>query len=150
MPETHVGKVVEVTGPVIVVAFEGDYLPQIYNAIRVTSEGFDTPQPIDVIAEVEQHIGEGRVKCVAMEPTDGMVRGMKAIDLGEPITVPVGKATLGRVMNVIGQPVDKLGPIVSDMRFPIHRHASRPRGAEHHAGSCLRRASRSWTCSSPT
>jgi F-type H+-transporting ATPase subunit beta len=123
MPETHVGKVVEVTGPVIVVAFEGDYLPQIYNAIRVTSEGFDTPQPIDVIAEVEQHIGEGRVKCVAMEPTDGMVRGMKAIDQGEPIMVPVGKPTLGRVMNVIGQPVDKLGPIVSDVHFPIHRHA---------------------------
>jgi F-type H+-transporting ATPase subunit beta len=122
MPETHVGKVVEVTGPVIVVAFEGDYLPQIYNAIRVTSEGFDSPQPIDVIAEVEQHIGEGRVKCVAMEPTDGMVRGMKAIDQGEPITVPVGKPTLGRVMNVIGQAVDKLGPIVSDVRFPIHRH----------------------------
>ncbi|MGA2629015.1 MAG: F0F1 ATP synthase subunit beta [Terriglobia bacterium] len=123
MPETHVGKVVEVTGPVIVVAFEGDYLPQIYNAIRVTSEGFDTPQPINVIAEVEQHIGEGRVKCVAMEPTDGMVRGMKAIDQGEPIMVPVGKPTLGRVMNVIGQPVDKLGPIVSDVHFPIHRHA---------------------------
>ena len=123
MPETHEGKVVEVTGPVIVVAFEGDYLPQIYNAIRVTSEGFDTPQPINVIAEVEQHIGEGRVKCVAMEPTDGMVRGMKAIDQGEPIMVPVGKPTLGRVMNVIGQPVDKLGPIVSDVHFPIHRHA---------------------------
>jgi F-type H+-transporting ATPase subunit beta len=122
MPETHVGKVVEVTGPVVVVAFEGDYLPQIYNAIRITSEGFDTPQPIDVITEVEQHIGEGRVKCVAMKPTDGMVRGMNAIDLGEPISIPVGKPTLGRVMNVIGESVDKLGPIVSDVRFPIHRH----------------------------
>jgi len=122
MPEAHVGKVVEVTGPVVVVAFEGDDLPQIYNAVRITSEGFDTTQPIDVITEVEQHIGEGRVKCVAMEPTDGMVRGMKAIDQGEPITVPVGKPTLGRVMNVIGQAVDKLGPIVSDVRLPIHRH----------------------------
>ena len=81
------------------------------------------PQPINVIAEVEQHLGEGRVKCVAMEPTDGMVRGMKAIDLGEPITVPVGKATLGRVMNVIGEPVDKLGPIMAETRYPIHRHA---------------------------
>jgi len=122
MPEARVGKVVEVTGPVVVVAFEGDDLPQIYNAVRITSEGFDTTQPIDVITEVEQHIGEGRVKCVAMEPTDGMVRGMKAIDQGEPITVPVGKPTLGRVMNVIGQAVDKLGPIVSDVRLPIHRH----------------------------
>jgi len=122
MPETHVGKVVEVIGPVVVVAFEGDYLPLIYNALRITSEGFDVPRPINVIAEVEQHLGESRVKCVAMEPTEGMVRGMKAVDLGGPITVPVGKATLGRVMNVIGESVDKLGPIVSAVRFPIHRY----------------------------
>ena len=121
--EQHIGKVVEITGPVLVAAFEGDHLPPIYNAIRIISEGFDVPQPINVIAEVEQHLGEGRVKCVAMEPTDGMVRGMKAIDLGEPITIPVGKATLGRVMNVIGEPVDKLGPISSEIRYPIHRHA---------------------------
>jgi len=106
-----------------VVAFEGEQLPPIYNALRITSEGFDVPQPTRVIVEVEQHLGEGRVKCVAMEPTEGMVRGMKAIDLGEPITVPVGKATLGRVMNVIGEPVDKLGPIVTETRYPIHRHA---------------------------
>ncbi|MFB3922058.1 MAG: F0F1 ATP synthase subunit beta [Terriglobia bacterium] len=123
MPEAHVGKVVEVIGPVVVVAFEGDYLPSIFNAVRVTSEGFDVAAPINVLTEVEQHLGEGRVKCVAMEPTEGMVRGMKAIDTGAPITVPVGKATLGRVMNVIGEPVDKYGPIVSETRFPIHRHA---------------------------
>ncbi|MBI4165402.1 MAG: F0F1 ATP synthase subunit beta [Acidobacteria bacterium] len=123
MPEMHVGKVVEVIGPVVVLAFEGDHLPPIYNAVRITSEGYDTPQPINVITEVQQHLGEGRVKCVAMEPTEGMVRGMKATDQGEPITVPVGKATLGRVMNVIGQPVDKLGPINADARSPIHRHA---------------------------
>ncbi len=121
--EARVGKVVEVIGPVIVVAFEGDRLPPIYNAVRVTSDGFEVPKPVNVIAEVEQHLGEGRVKCVAMEPTEGMVRGMKVIDLDGPITVPVGKATLGRVMNVIGEPADKLGPIVSDTRFPIHRHA---------------------------
>jgi F-type H+-transporting ATPase subunit beta len=121
--ETHVGKVVEVTGPVVVVAFEPDHLPAIYNALRITSEGFNIPQPLSVVAEVEQHLGEGRVKAVAMEPTEGMVRGMKAIDLEGPITVPVGKCTLGRVMNVIGEPVDKLGPIVSDTRFPIHREA---------------------------
>src|SRR3990172_5148041 len=109
MAENNTGKVVEIIGPVIVAAFEADKLPPIYNALRITSEGFDVPQPIDIIAEVEQHIGEGRVKCVAMKPTEGMVRGMKAIDLGGPITVPVGKGTLGRVMNVIGEPVDKLG-----------------------------------------
>jgi F-type H+-transporting ATPase subunit beta len=122
MPETHIGKVVEVIGPVVVVAFESDHLPAIYNAVRITSEGFEVPNPINVIAEVEQHLGEGRVKCVAMEPTEGMVRGMKAIDTDGPITVPVGTPTLGRVMNVIGEPVDKLGPLVSDTRFPIHRH----------------------------
>jgi F-type H+/Na+-transporting ATPase subunit beta len=122
MAEAKLGRVVEVIGPVIVAAFEGDLLPPIYNALRITSEGFDVPKPLSVVAEVEQHLGEGRVKCVAMQPTEGMVRGMKAIDLGGPITVPVGKATLGRVMNVIGEPVDNLGPIVSDTRFPIHRH----------------------------
>ena len=121
--EQHIGKVVEITGPVVVVAFEGGHLPPIYNALRIISEGFDVPGPINVTVEVEQHLGEGRLKCVTMEPTDGMVRGMKAIDLGEPITVPVGKATLGRVMNVIGEPVDKLGPIESEIRYPIHRHA---------------------------
>ncbi len=123
MTEKKFGRVVEIIGPVIVAAFEGDYRPPIYSALRITSEGFDVPKPISVVAEVEQHLGEGRVKCVAMEPTDGMVRGMKAIDLGGPITVPVGKPTLGRVMNVLGEPVDKLGPIVSDTHSPIHRHA---------------------------
>ncbi len=121
--ENNVGKVVEITGPVVVVFFERGHLPPIFNAVRIVSEGFEVPSPISVIAEIEQHLGEGRVKCVAMEPTDGMVRGMKAIDLGGPITVPVGKGTLGRVLNVIGEPVDKLGPVKSDVRFPIHRHA---------------------------
>ena len=120
---THVGKVVEVIGPVVVVAFEEGHLPPIYNALRVISDGFDVPNPISVIAEVEQHLGEGRVKAVAMEATEGMVRGMTAIDTGGPITVPVGQATLGRVMNVIGEPVDKLGPINAETRFPIHREA---------------------------
>jgi F-type H+-transporting ATPase subunit beta len=122
MAEQHVGKVVEVIGPVVVVAFEGGHLPPIYNAVRITSQGFEATTPIDVIAEVEQHLGEGRVKCVAMQPTDGMVRGMKVVDQDGPITVPVGKATLGRVINVIGQPVDKLGPVETKDRWPIHRH----------------------------
>ena len=123
MAEQKNGKVVEITGPVVVVAFEEGHLPSIFNAVRVVSDGYDTPAPINVIAEVQQHLGEGRVKCVSMEPTDGMVRGMTAIDLGEPITVPVGKATLGRILNVIGEPVDNLGPVVTEMRYPIHRHA---------------------------
>src|SRR5690242_6202495 len=123
MPEQQVGKVVEVIGPVIVAAFESGHLPPIYNALHVVSEGFVVENPVDLIVEVQQHLGEGRVKCVAMEPTEGLVRGMKVVDSGGPISVPVGKGTLGRVMNVIGQPVDKRGPILSDVRSPIHRHA---------------------------
>ena len=107
----NVGKVVQIIGPVLDVEFQGGYLPPIYQALRVTSEGFDVPAPIDVIAEVQQHLGEGRVRTVSMTPTDGMVRGMKAIDTGGPITMPVGEGTLGRVLNVIGEPVDNLGPI---------------------------------------
>ncbi len=118
-----IGKVTQVIGPVVDVAFEEDKLPAIYNAIRITSEGFDAPDPIDIIAEAQQHLGEGRVRCVAMKPTDGIVRGMKAYDTGEGISVPVGRATLGRVMNVLGEAVDKLGPINSEKRYPIHRPA---------------------------
>src|SRR5262249_28503710 len=117
------GKVIQIIGPVVDVEFEESALPPIYEAIRIVSEGFDVPEPKDIIVEVQQHLGEGRVRCVAMEPTDGMVRGMKAIDLGGPITVPVGKPTLGRVLNVIGEPVDKLGPVKDDKRLPIHRPA---------------------------
>ncbi len=118
-----IGKVTQVIGPVVDVAFEEDKLPAIYNAIRITSEGFDAPTEIDIIVEVQQHLGEGRVRCVAMKPTDGIVRGMKAFDTGEGISVPVGRATLGRVMNVLGEAVDKLGPINSEKRYPIHRPA---------------------------
>ena len=118
----HVGTVVQIIGPVVDVEFSEDYIPPIYQALRVTSEGFDGDK-IDVVAEVQQHLGEGRVRAVSMLPTDGMVRGMKVIDLGGPITVPVGGPTLGRVMNVIGDPVDELGPVVTDTRYPIHRHA---------------------------
>jgi len=98
-------------------------MPSIYQALRVVSEGFTVPSPINVILEVQQHLGEGRVRTVAMEATDGMVRGMKVIDLGGPIRVPVGKQTLGRVINVIGEPVDELGPIGETQRMPIHRPA---------------------------
>jgi F-type H+-transporting ATPase subunit beta len=119
----HVGKVVQIIGPVLDVEFEGKYLPPIYQALRVVSDGFDVPTPIDVIAEVQQHLGEGRVRTVSMLPTDGMVRGMKAIDTGGPITMPVGEGTLGRVLNVIGEPVDTLGEVAHKERYPIHRHA---------------------------
>ncbi|HJY90730.1 MAG TPA: F0F1 ATP synthase subunit beta, partial [Candidatus Acidoferrum sp.] len=98
-------------------------MPAIYNAVRVTSEGYNLPEPLDVTVEVQQHLGDGRVRAVAMEPTEGMVRGMKAFDTGKPIAVPVGRATLGRVMSVLGKPVDQLGPIVTDTYYPIHRPA---------------------------
>jgi len=123
MEQTNIGKVIQVAGPAVDVQFSEEYLPPIYNAIHVTSEGFDVPAPIDVILEVQQHIGEGRVRTVALQPTDGMVRGMNAADTGGPITVPVGRTTLGRVMNVIGRPVDNMGPLESDTRYPIHRPA---------------------------
>src|SRR4029077_14577667 len=97
--------------------------PPIYQALRVVSEGFTVPSPVDVILEVQQHLGEGRVRCVAMQATDGMVRGMKAIDQGGPISVPVGRGTLGRVMNVVGRPVDNLGPIAHTQTMPIQRPA---------------------------
>ena len=118
----QVGTVVQIIGPVVDVEFS-DYLPPIYQALRITSEGFDVEEKIDVVAEVQQHLGEGRVRAVSMLPTDGMVRGMRVLDLGGPITVPVGAPTLGRVMNVVGEPVDELGPIVDDKRSSIHRHA---------------------------
>jgi F-type H+-transporting ATPase subunit beta len=119
----NVGKVVQIIGPVLDVEFEENHLPPIYTALRVTSEGFDVPNPIDIICEVEQHLGEGRVRTVSMKPTEGVVRGMRAIDTGGPITVPVGNMTLGRIMNVIGEPVDTLGAVASETRYPIHRHA---------------------------
>src|ERR1700746_1206159 len=118
-----VGRVVQVIGPVLDIQFEEGHLPAIFNAVRITSEGFDVPEPLDVTVEVQQHLGEGRVRAVAMEPTEGMVRGMKAIDSGDSIKVPVGRETLGRVMNVLGKPVDQLGPINAKTYFPIHRPA---------------------------
>ena len=122
MPE-NIGHVVQVAGPAVDVQFQETKIPPIYQALRVVDDGFNVPKAIKVILEVQQHLGEGRVRCVAMEPTDGMVRGMKAIDLDGPISVPVGRGTLGRVMNVIGEPVDQLGPIQATERMPIHRPA---------------------------
>jgi len=117
------GRVVQVIGPVVDVEFDGDHLPAIYNAVRITDPGTDTGIPVDIVCEVEQHLGENRVRTVAMEPTDGLIRGTAVEDLGQPISVPVGEATLGRVMNVLGKPVDKLGPINAKENWPIHREA---------------------------
>jgi F-type H+-transporting ATPase subunit beta len=119
----NVGKVVQIIGPVVDIEFSGEQLPPIYNAVQISSDGFEVPTPIDVIAEVEQHLGEGRARCVAMEPTDGMVRGMKAVDTGSPIQTPVGQEVLGRVINVLGRPVDKMGAIDAKKLLPIHREA---------------------------
>src|SRR5436305_9684981 len=99
------GRVIQIAGPAVDIQFPEHEIPVINTALRITSEGFDVPNPIDVIVEVAQHIGEGRVRTIALQPTEGMVRGMKAINIGGPVTVPVGKQTLGRVLNVIGEPV---------------------------------------------
>jgi len=116
------GRVVQVIGPVIDVEFNEGELPAIYNAIRIYDSEL-AGQKIDIILEVEQHLGENRVRCVSMKPVEGVVRNMPAYDLGHSIRIPVGRCNLGRVMNIVGEPVDKLGPIISDLYYPIHRPA---------------------------
>ena len=116
------GKVIQVIGPVVDVEYEGGHLPNIYNAIQIT--GNVAGETIDIIAEVQQHLGEGRIRAVAMKPTDGLQRGMEAFDTGAPISVPVGAATLGRVLNVLGEPVDFPDrPVNATEHWPIHRAA---------------------------
>src|SRR3954468_4687275 len=102
---TRTGKVVQVIGPVIDIEFPEE-LPEIYNAVRIVSEGGPGVEKIDVVAEVEQHLGEKRVRAVAMKPTDGMTRGITVIDSGPPILVHVGPQAYGRVLNVLAEPVD--------------------------------------------
>ncbi len=121
MAEQNIGRVVQVIGPVLDVEFQEGHLPPIYNALTVKDEGKETGVPIDLVVEVAQHLGENRVRCISMKRTDGMVRGMAAVDTGGPITVPVGEETLGRILNVIGEPVDERGPIVAKERWSIHR-----------------------------
>ena len=112
----NVGRVVQVIGPVLDVEFEPEQLPELYNAVTVQLESGQ------LVAEVEQHIGRNQVRAVAMSSTDGIVRGMDVVDTGQPITVPVGKPALGRILNVIGEPVDEGAPIPKDAeRWPIHR-----------------------------
>jgi len=122
MPEPNVGRVIQIMGPVVDVEFDRK-VPPIYQALHIRDDGKEGGIPIDVVAEVQQHLGDNRVRCVCMHPTDGMVRGVAATDTGGPITVPVGTPTLGRVLNVVGEPVDELGPIAATRRDPIHRPA---------------------------
>jgi F-type H+-transporting ATPase subunit beta len=120
-PARNIGKVIQVIGPVLDVEFEAEKLPEIYNALRITGKS-DSGSDIDVTSEVQQHIGRNQVRAVAMSATDGVVRGMEVVDTGTSITVPVGEAALGRILNVLGQPVDD-GPAIPDSveRWPIHR-----------------------------
>ena len=119
----NVGKVVQVIGPVLDVEFEPERLPELYNAVVIDHAGNGAPA-IRLTAEVQQHIGRNQVRAVAMSSTDGVVRGMDAVDTGDPITVPVGEPSLGRILNVLGEPVDEGDPIPpAAERWPIHREA---------------------------
>src|SRR5712692_25793 len=122
MPE-RIGHVVQISGPAVDVQFVEGAMPPIYQALRVVSDGFTVPAPINVVLEMQQHLGEGRVRCIAMSATDGMARGMKTIDQGGQIASPVGPATLGRVMNVRADPIDRLVPIAHTNTGPTPRWA---------------------------
>jgi len=117
----RMGRITQVIGPVVDVEFEGQ-VPPIYNALRITNPAISS-QPWNLVVEVAQHLGENTVRCIAMDSTDGLVRGMDVQDTGDAITVPVGPQTLGRIINVIGEPVDEAGPIEVSKRYPIHRPA---------------------------
>ena len=111
-----VGKITQVIGPVVDVQFEG-HLPEILNALETKNNG------ARLVLEVAQQLGEHTVRCIAMDTSEGLTRGQECTDTGEPIKVPVGMNTLGRIMNVIGEPIDEQGPIQSDLSRPIHRDA---------------------------
>jgi F-type H+/Na+-transporting ATPase subunit beta len=112
------GKVIQIIGPAIDVEFPEGQLPAIYNALKIVREG----QP-DLILEVQMHLGENKVRTVAMDSTDGLVRNQVVYDTEEQITVPVGEGVLGRILNVIGEPIDEKGPVITEERYPIHRQA---------------------------
>ncbi len=118
----NTGKVVQVIGPVVDVAFEEGHLPNIMNAITITNPAINDSEN-NLIVEVAQHLGDDVVRCIAMDITDGLVRGMQATDTGVPISVPVGQECLGRILNVVGRPVDGLGPVEAKTYMPIHREA---------------------------
>ena len=119
MEGQNIGKVVQVIGPTVDCEFPSNKLPNILNALKLKDEA----RNIDITVEVALHIGENRIRCISMSSTDGIVRGMAAYDTGGPITVPVGTATLGRIFNLQGDPIDEMGPVKIDKRYPIHRPA---------------------------
>ncbi len=116
------GKITQVLGAVIDVEFSDGHLPPIYNAIKVTNNAIDERE-WNLVVEVAQHLGENTVRCIAMDSTEGLVRGMDAMDTGTGISVPVGEKTLGRILNVVGEPVDEGAPVEAEQHFPIHRDA---------------------------
>src|SRR5499433_831931 len=115
------GKIVQIIGPVVDVEFPGGYLPSIYNALKIRREVDGHGE--EITAEVAQHLGESTIRAVAMQPTDGLMRGMPVEDTGQPISVPVGREVLGRILNVVGEPVDGMGPVTASQRYAIHRPA---------------------------
>ena len=128
MADNNTGRVVQVIGPVLDVQFPPEHMPEIYNALRLTGTS-ESGQEIDLVAEVQQHIGRSQVRAVSMSSTDGVRRGMEVADTGQAIAVPVGEPALGRILNVVGEPVDEMGPVTSEEgeveRWPIHRMAPR-------------------------
>src|SRR5699024_8694551 len=116
--ENNIGKIVQVIGPIVDIRFEEDNLPNLLNAVEIETKSGDT-----LIVEVAQHVGDDIVKCISMGSTDGLIRGMEAKDTGEPIAVPVGKATLGRLFNVLGETIDEKEELKDVERHPIHREA---------------------------
>jgi len=118
--KSNIGRITQVVGPVVDVEFEGGSLPPIYTALKISNPAISDLEG-NLVVEVAQHLGERTARCIAMDQTEGLVRGMPAVDTGGEITVPVGESTLGRIMNVIGEPVDEAGPISSTKRYPIHR-----------------------------
>ena len=120
--DQKVGRIKQVVGPVLDVEFPSGKLPAIYDAIRITNPAIDN-RPGNLVAEVAQHLGENTVRCIAMDTTDGLIRGMEAVNTGEQILAPVGPEALGRILNVIGEPVDDQGPVKSKKHYPIHRAA---------------------------
>jgi F-type H+-transporting ATPase subunit beta len=119
--QTNIGRITQIIGSTFDVEFEESQLPAIYNAVKITSEHKGVK--IRLTGEVQQHLGGGRVRCIALGSTDGLIRGQDVVDTGAPVTVPVGKATLGRVFNVIGETVDGRGPVEAADHWPIHRDA---------------------------
>ena len=122
MEKNSSGKITQVIGPVIDVQFESSDLPPLYTALKITNPSINN-QPLNLIVEVAQHLGENTVRCIAMDSTDGLVRGTEVINTGKPIQMPVGREVLGRIVNVVGEPVDEAGPLTNKKTYSIHRSA---------------------------